>query len=46
MNLKKSEKLGKPGREAIFTKRQGKPGIVREICIIFIQVREKSERII
>ena len=27
---------------AIFTKREGKPGIVRELFIIFIQVREKS----
>ena len=25
-----------------FTKIQGKPGIVRELLIIFIQVREKS----
>ena len=27
---------------AIFTKSQGKPGIVRELFIIFIQIREKS----
>ena len=35
-------KPGIPGKQAIFTKSQGKPGIVRELLIIFIQVREKS----
>ena len=33
---------GKPRKCAIFTKSQGKPGIVREFFIIFIQAREKS----
>ena len=35
-------KPGKSGKSAIFAKRQGKPGIVGELFIIFIQVREKS----
>ena len=34
--------LGKPGKYAIFTKSQGKPGIVREFFIIFLQVRENK----
>ena len=29
----------------MFTKSQGKPGIVRELFVIFIQVREKSWKI-
>ena len=33
---------GKPGKQAIFTKSLGKPGIAREFSITFIQVREKS----
>ena len=35
---------GKPGKSAIFTKSQGKPGIVREISVIFIQVKETSRK--
>ena len=35
-------KSGKPGKQAFFTKSQGKPGLVRELFILFIQVREKS----
>ena len=37
---------GKPGNLEIghFYKNQGKPGIVRELFIIFIQVMEKSEK--
>ena len=38
----KPRKPGKPGKQAIFVESQGKPAIIREICIIFIQVREKS----
>ena len=33
---------GKPGKWAIFTESEGKPGIVREFSIILIQVKEKS----
>ena len=40
----KPGKPGKPGKSAIFTKSQGKPVIVRELFIIFIQVWEKSEK--
>ena len=35
---------GKPGKEAIFTKSRGKPGVVREFSIMFILVREKSRK--
>ena len=35
---------GKRGKFAIFMKSQGKPGIVREFSIIFIQVKEKSRK--
>jgi len=37
---------GKPGKSAISRKSQGKAGIFREFSIIFIQVREKSRKII
>ena len=42
--LTETGRPGKLGKWAIFIKRQGKPGIVRELFIIFIQVREKSGR--
>ena len=36
-------KSGNPGKLAIFTKSQGKPGIVRELFIIFIIQSEKRQ---
>ena len=40
----KPGKPGKPRKKVIFMKSLGKPGTLREFRLIFIQVRENSEK--